>query len=233
MICREQSVVSLRCAVVVEPDVEQNTRASYDAVAVEYAEYTRDELARQPWERAVLAVFAELVGTVGAGPVADIGCGPGRLTAHLHGLGLEVFGVDPSPGMLAVARQSHPDLRFELGTMLALDVATDALSGALAYYSTIHVPDDRLPTALAELARVLAPGGYLLLAFQVGDDPRRMTEAWGHPIALEFIRRRPERMAELVEAAGLAVRARLVREAEEGERTPQAYLIARKPVRAS
>lgn len=212
-----------------EPDFVQITRASYDAVAVEYAEYVRDELRTNPWERAVLGVFAELVLADGAGPVADVGCGTGRVTAHLRGLGLDVFGIDLSPGMLAVARSAHPDVRFEVGSMLALDLPDGALAGVLAYYSTIHVPDDRLPTVLAEFCRVLAPGGHLLLAFQVGDEPRRLAEVFGHAVTLEFHRRRPERMAELLDLAGFVVRSRLVREPAAGERTAQAYLVARKP----
>lgn len=212
-----------------EPDFVQITRASYDAVAVEYAEYVRDELRTNPWERAVLGVFAELVLADGAGPVADVGCGTGRVTAHLRGLGLDVFGIDLSPGMLAVARSAHPDVRFEVGSMLALDLPDGALAGVLAYYSTIHVPDDRLPTVLAEFCRVLAPGGHLLLAFQVGDEPLHLADVLGLAVALEFHWRRPERMAELLDLAGFVVRSRLVREPAAGERTPQAYLVARKP----
>ena len=47
--------------------------------------------------RQVLAAFAELARTTDAGPVAELGCGPGRVTAHLRDLGLDVFGVDLSP----------------------------------------------------------------------------------------------------------------------------------------
>ena len=78
----------LPCRGVTEPDFVQTTRASYDALAVEYAEYVRDELMAQPWERAVLSVFAELVRADRAGSVADVGCGEGRVTAHLRDLGL-------------------------------------------------------------------------------------------------------------------------------------------------
>jgi SAM-dependent methyltransferase len=223
----------LRFAVVNEPDFLTSTRASYDAVAAEYGEHFREDLAGRPWDRAVLAVFAELVRTRSPGSVADVGCGPGRATAHLHGLGVDVFGVDLSPGMLAVARRDHPYLRFAVGSMLALDLPDGSLGGLLAYYSTIHVPDDRLSTVLAEFARVLAPGGHLLLVFQVGDEPLRLTEAFGHSIELEFHRRRPEYVAGLLEEAGLAVRSLLVREAEEDERTAHAYLMARKPVVSS
>src|SRR5579862_724639 len=77
-----------------EPDFLRDTRASYDAVAVRYAEWLRDELAAKPFDRAILAAFAELVLAAGPGPVADIGCGAGRVTAHLKGLGLTAFGID-------------------------------------------------------------------------------------------------------------------------------------------
>ena len=216
-----------------EPDFLRATRASYDSVAADYAGRFGSELDAKPLDRALLAGFAELVQAAGAGPVADIGCGTGRVTAHLNALGLPVFGIDLSPRMVAVARQSHPGLRFEVGSMLALHLPDDSLGGALAWYSTIHLPDGQLPEAFAEFSRVLAPTGYLLLAFQAGDEPLHRTEALGHPVSLVFHRRQPERVAELLGQAGLAVRARLVREPDdEGaftERTRQAFLLARKP----
>lgn len=216
-----------------EPDFLRATRAAYDTVADAYAARFDGELVAKPLDRGMLDGFAELVRATGAGPVADIGCGPGRVTAYLSGLGLPVFGVDLSPGMIALARQSHPDLRFDVGSMLGLDLPDDSLGGVLAWYSTIHVPDERLPEAFTEFRRVLAPGGYLLLAFQAGDEPLRLTEALGRPVSLVFHRRQPGQVAELLGQAGLAVHARLLREPDtEGaftERAPQAFLLARKP----
>lgn len=212
-----------------EPDFVRSARSSYDLLAVAYAEHFRNDLAGKPWDRAVLAAFAELVRTVSPGPVADVGCGPGEVTAFLHGLGVDAFGVDLSAGMLAVARRDHPGLRFEVGSMLALDLDDGVLGGAVAYYSTIHVPDERLVDVLAEFARVLAPGGHLLMAFQVGDEPLHMTEGLGHRIDLTFHRRRPDVVTGLLARVGLPVRTQVVRQAEEGERTAQAYLVARKP----
>ncbi|GGS15675.1 hypothetical protein GCM10010221_10910 [Streptomyces parvus] len=82
------------------------------------------------------------------------------MTEHLHGLGrgLDVFGIDLSPQMVAVARQEHPGLRFEVGSMLALELPVASLGGLLAWYSTIHVPDrncrapSRSSTAYSPLA---------------------------------------------------------------------------------
>ncbi|MEY9965231.1 ubiquinone/menaquinone biosynthesis C-methylase UbiE [Streptacidiphilus sp. MAP12-16] len=160
----------------------------------------------------MLAGFAELVQAAGAGPVADIGCGTGRVTAHLNTLGLRVFGVDLSPQMIAVAREAHPGLRFDVGSMLALDLPDAAVDGIVAWYSTIHIPQERLPDVFAEFHRVLAPGGQLQLAFQVGDEPLHLTEALGHAVSLDFHRRQPADVAELLSRAGLPVRARLLRE---------------------
>ncbi|MFE9404030.1 class I SAM-dependent methyltransferase [Streptomyces sp. NPDC006530] len=49
-----------------------------------------------------------------------MGCGTGRITAHLRELGLDVFGIDLSPGMVEVARRDHPGLRFDVGSMTDL-----------------------------------------------------------------------------------------------------------------
>jgi SAM-dependent methyltransferase len=217
---------------VTEPEFVRRTRWSYDAVAEDYAVWIRDELAVKPLDRAVLGAFAELVRAAGAGPVADIGCGPGRVTAHLDGLGLSVFGIDLSPRMVAVARTTYPGLRFDEGSMMALPLQDGVLGGIVAWYSIIHIPDELLPGVLAEFHRVLAPGGYVQLAFQVGDEPRRLTEAGGHEVALDFHRRQPHRVAELLSQAGLVVRAHLLREPDEDgdfpEQSPQGFVLARK-----
>lgn len=216
-----------------EPDFVRDTRASYDAVAADYFGRFGAELEAKPLDRAMLAGFAELVLAAGAGPVADIGCGSGRVAAHLERLGLPVFGIDLSPQMIAAARRRYPGLRFEVGSMLSLDVPDESLGGVLAWYSTIHIPDQRLPEVFAEFYRVLTPGGYLQLGFQVRDAPRHISQSLGHAISLDAPRRQPDDVARLLGAAGFVLRAQLVREPdEEGEfpeRDPQAFLLARKP----
>jgi ubiquinone/menaquinone biosynthesis C-methylase UbiE len=211
---------------VTEPDFLRETRSSYDTVAVDYADLTRDLMAAKTFDRAMLAAFAE---HVTGGPVADLGCGPGRVTAHLHGLGVDAFGVDLSPGMVEVARRTYPDLRFEVGSMLALDLPDGGLAGVVAWYSIIHFPVDRLPEVFAEFHRVLTPGATLLLAFQVGDETVHVSHAYGHDVAIDAYRRRPELVADLLVGAGFTVDARLVCEPVDQEKTPQAYLMAHKP----
>jgi SAM-dependent methyltransferase len=114
------------------------TRDSYDAIAAEYSDLVNSELDDRPLDRALFAAFAELIRAGGNGPVADVGCGSGRVTTLLSRLGLDAFGVDLSPGMVSLARRNYPQLRFEEGSMLALDIPTADLGGLLAYYSIIH-----------------------------------------------------------------------------------------------
>ena len=205
-----------------------DTAADYDSVAPLYAELFSNMLDTLPLERASLAAFAELVQAGAAGPVADIGCGPGHLTAHLHGLGLDTFGIDLSAEMIAIARRTHPDLRFDEGSMTALDLADGVLGGILAHYSVIHLPPAELPGVFAEFRRVLAPGGHLLLGFFGGAD--RVPEAFDHKVTTAY-RWSPDALAELLGDAGFVEVGRVLRAPRADERQFQhAHLLVRKPL---
>jgi ubiquinone/menaquinone biosynthesis C-methylase UbiE len=202
-------------AVVTADDWLTDTRTSYDTVAVSYTDQVRDAIAGDPYLRAALAVFADRVRANGGGPVADVGCGPGHVTAHLHGLGVDAFGIDLSPGMIEVARRDHPGLRFEVGSMTDLHLPDASVTGLLAWWSLIHVPDDEVPTVFAHFHRVLRPGGPLQLGFHVGDESRSETNH----------RRQPDQVSTWLRDAGFEVEAQLLLHPDE---KPGAVLFARR-----
>ncbi|MEV4312521.1 class I SAM-dependent methyltransferase [Actinocrispum sp. NPDC049592] len=200
-----------------------DTRISYDTVAVSYLDVVRDSLATLPYLRMALALFAEKAQN---GPVADIGCGPGQVTAHLNGLGVDAFGIDLSPGMIELARKTHPGLRFEVGSMTELDLEDESAAGLIAWWSLIHIPDEEVPGVLEHFHRVLRPNSPLQLGFHVGDESKLKTEGYGgHPMKVHVHRRRPERVAEWLREAGFTVEAELLTDPHD---KPSAILFARR-----
>jgi SAM-dependent methyltransferase len=199
------------------PDALSITREAYDAAADAYAQLFRDSLQDSPLDRAILGAFAEVVGASGEGQVADLGCGPGHITAHLGKLGLAAFGVDASPAMIKLAREAYPDLRFDVGSMAALEIADGVLGGALSRWSIIHTPPQELPVILAEFHRVLAPGGHLLVGFSASDDPSHPTQVFDHTVTPAY-RWWPDHLAAMLRESGLTEVARMVSEPQPTDR---------------
>jgi ubiquinone/menaquinone biosynthesis C-methylase UbiE len=104
------------------------------------------------------------------GAVLDVGCGPGHLTAHLRSLEVDATGLDLVPEFIDHARVTHPDGRYELGSMHQLPVPDRSVAGILAWYSLIHLPPDDLDGVLAELRRAMAPAGTLVVGLFDGDE---------------------------------------------------------------
>jgi SAM-dependent methyltransferase len=134
------------------------------------------------------------------GPVLDAGSGPGQWTDFLAQHGLDARGIDLVPEFVAHATATYPDLTFNVGTFEAIDAETGALGGVLTWYTTIHHQPDDLPAVFGEFARVIRPGGGLLVGFFESHN----LEPFGHTVTQAY--RWPVRqLRELIEAAGFDV----------------------------
>ena len=205
-------------------------RDSYNRLANEYATHLFGELQNKPLDRELLNRFASEV--KGRGEVCDMGCGPGHVARYLHQAGVNVFGLDLSPGMLEQARTLNPGLRFREGNMLALELGDQELVGITAFYAIVNLPEESLPLVFGEMHRVLQPGGLLLLAFHTGDEVVRVQELWGQPVAMEFFFFQPSVVRRHLEAAGFEVEEIIEREPyapEVEHQSRRAYIFVRRP----
>ncbi|MEV8609016.1 class I SAM-dependent methyltransferase [Amycolatopsis sp. NPDC051373] len=205
---------------------QDQTRAAYDGVVELYASLFADrQLETMPFTRTMVRTFAELVAATGNSRVADIGCGPGHITAFLADRGLAARGLDLSPGMVEHARKSFPALHFDEARTEALPLDDGSLGGVVAHYSLIHTPPAEVPALLAELTRVLAPGGLALISFFATDAPEpirfdhKVAPAYSWPV---------DRFAELLADAGLAESARLAHDPRSERGFLDAHLLARR-----
>lgn len=121
--------------------------------------------------------FRNIAKELDATTILDVGCGTGILTVTLGGSGKSVYGVDPTPSMLAIAR-SRPGsdtAHWIDGTSSELpDVTADlaVMSGNVA----MHIPDESWSPTLADIAQRLRPGG--VLAFESRNPALRAWESW-------------------------------------------------------
>jgi SAM-dependent methyltransferase len=107
-------------------------------------------------------VVAEYLSGRASGAALDAACGTGRFAELLSKRGYRVIGVDSSPDMLAYARGRVPDGEFRLGELDRLPLPDDSVDVIVCALALVHVP--RLEPVLAEFARVLRPGGDLVIS---------------------------------------------------------------------
>lgn len=94
--------------------------------------------------------------------VLDVGCGEGRFCRMLGNDAGEVVGIDPTPALIATARTRDPGGTYLRAVAERLPFASDTFDLVVSYLSLIDIPD--VGAAIPEMARVLKPGGVLLIA---------------------------------------------------------------------
>ena len=120
------------------------------------------DVARNPLIHIEEPAVQGLIDPLPLGTALDAACGTGRHTRYLRARGHRVIGVDATPEMLAVARQAVPDTDFRLGDLTALPVETGSVDLVVCALALSHCQDIAQP--VAELARVLRPGGHLVIS---------------------------------------------------------------------
>lgn len=162
------------------PFARQRIQAAYDAAAEEYQGAFGDDLARLPLDRQMLD---RVLGAAQGGLILDLGCGTGSAGSYLSGGGAQVVGVDLSFGMLRTGRRNSLDFSACQGDMARLPFCDRAFAAAVAFYSLHSVIRDEIGSVLVEVARVLEPGGTLLVATHLGEGEVYSDTFLGHEIA--------------------------------------------------
>jgi len=205
--------------------------AAYDAVADDYVLAFADDLDRLPVDRAILD--ATVSGLHTGQRVLDLGCGPGQVAGYLADRDLRVVGLDLAARMVVLASHRTVGTGFVCGDMRRLPFGDHAFAAVVAFYSVQHVRRAALRPLLAEIRRVLAPNGLVVIAAHLGEGEVYVGELLGHRFESfggTFFGRRELRDALVAES--------FVEEVER-ERSPlphehpseRIYVIARRPDR--
>lgn len=134
----------------------QSTLRYYNAHARDYLELGRGG------EEAALRIFRQILGKMGSNPkLIDVGCGTGRLNETLRHLEPHQYiGVDPSAGMLELARQHYSGKDFRMGFIADLPrIVPEKVDGFICMNVFVHLPPSLASKAIETLRGTLRPGG--------------------------------------------------------------------------
>ncbi|WP_448954305.1 class I SAM-dependent methyltransferase [Labrys neptuniae] len=141
------------------------------------------------------------------GQALDVGCGEGRFCRVLRDDGIAATGIDPTAALLDEARRLDPTGEYRLGRAEALPFADHSFDLVVCYLSLIDIPD--IANAIAEMARVLRPGGSLLIANLTSFFSAGLPQGWSDgpaETAYFAIDRYMEERAEWAEWKGIRIR---------------------------
>jgi ubiquinone/menaquinone biosynthesis C-methylase UbiE len=182
----------------------ERTRRIWDRYAARY-----DRRIRR-CERVQIPGGREWACAQASGDVLEVAVGTGRNLPYYGAAVTSLTGIDLSPGMLAVARgrarELGRDADLKLGNAQSLDFSDAAFDTVVCTISLCNIPDDR--AAVAEMYRVLRPGGRLVLLDHVASDrwwmliPQKLLEQVTRRVNGDYQTRRP---LLLVQARGFMV----------------------------
>ncbi|MCK2221898.1 class I SAM-dependent methyltransferase [Actinomadura sp. ATCC 31491] len=180
-----------------EEDAVVRTTAAYDGIAPVFAE--RNERPGEPF----LAFRGRFAAALPPGPVADLGCGPGRDATWFRGRGLRALGVDRSAGMARVA--ADRGVPVVLGDLRRPPLAPGSLAGLWSVAALLHVPAADTGPTLRAWAAALRPGGVLGLSTSAGDGEGWEFQGHGTELVRYYVHRTPDALLAALDAAGFEV----------------------------
>jgi ubiquinone/menaquinone biosynthesis C-methylase UbiE len=142
---------------------------SYDGVAQTYQRVHAPRLAE------VARDLIQLAGVEAGDQVLDVGTGTGAAAAEMESTGARVVGVDPSVGMLMVARETHPKLQFAAASAIDLPFANGVFDKVVGNFVLAHFK--KVDTALFDIMRVVKTGGGVSFS-SWSDGPDAYQQAW-------------------------------------------------------
>lgn len=196
-----------------------SVEAAYADRAAEYVEHLGTMASVHPSDVQLVGSWAASV----EGPLLDAGCGPGHWSGFLAERGRDVRGIDAVPAFVDHARDRYPSVPFAVGSIDALGDPADSHGGVLAWYSLIHHDPEFIRVPLDEFARVLRPGGTLLVGFFVGPS----VEAFDHAVVSAW-RWSVDALEQELQAAGFDVVETHTRIAASGSPRPHGAVLARR-----
>jgi len=144
---------------------EQNTIDSYNANAHAFASSRSDE---SSW----LVEKQKLITFHPKGSVIDIGSGGGRDAKFFIQNGYEYVGIDYSNGLLHEARKTNPGVRFLKQSVYQLDFPQNSFDLFWACAVLLHVPKQKMDSALQSICRVIKPGAVGCITLKKGEGER-------------------------------------------------------------
>lgn len=201
---------------------------SYDAMAERYAKLVLTDLDGNDNAVRWLARFAAAASDQ-PGLVADLGCGPGHVVAHLSDLGLDVVGYDVSPGQIEQARLAFPDHHFDVGDFAQVGHDDGSLGGILARYSIIHTEPSEHVAIYREWLRALGPGAPVLISFFASRAPQAHGTPFDHKVVTAYELDPATVAAQLAEAGFTDIEVHAIPIPPGGRPLDEGTVLARKP----